>query len=89
MNKMGRMLTDDELLEKLSYHCSEKEYNIFVDDFNKTKMALKETTEQMSEQMLNGIAQNEEEKKTIKAYNKLCRHHAKLRGRLERLSWCL
>lgn len=59
---MARMLTDDELLENYKMRCSEKEYNIFVRDFEQSKIAMRDIVEQMTPDMLSGIAKNDVEK---------------------------
>lgn len=89
MSRMTYTSTDEELLELLSHCCTKKEYNIFVEDLNRTKNEMKDIIKKMSADMLGGLAQNEEEKETIKTYNKLCRHYNKLRFRLERSTYCL
>ena len=86
---MGKLLTDEELLENYRMRCSEKEFELFRKDFEQSKINLMLLWSQMTPDMFGGIANTDEEKQIIKRYNKMCRHVDKLRGKMERLSWCL
>ena len=90
MYKMGRPLTLEEMLERYKIGCvSEKQYNVFVEDLYQTKQDLAEVYGLMTDDMLQGKANNEEEKRIIKRYNKITRHYTKLMDILERRNWRL
>lgn len=89
MKRMGKLLTDEELLENYRMRCSEKEFAIFKRDFEQSRIAIMDLLNQMTPDMLGGIAKNDAEKQIIRRYNRMCRHLNKMRAKMERLSWCL
>lgn len=85
MCRYSQPLTTAQLLEKYRIRCvTEKQYNVFVEDFYQTQQDLAEVTRFMTDGMMHGAAETEEEKKIIERYNKLARHNAKLLNILER-----
>ena len=88
MRRMGYTMTDEELLENYKLHCaSQKEFNIFERDYNQSKIAMKELVEQMTPEMLQGVAKDEHEKHVIRRYNRMCRHLNGMQDTLLRAIW--
>lgn len=87
MYKTGRMLTIEEQLEASRRFLSERQLEQLRVDIESTRQQLQEIMPLMTQQMLQGVAQNSDEKVIIKHYNKLSRHWAKLMSALTRWSW--
>lgn len=87
MYKTGRMLTIEEQLEASRRFLSERQVEQLRVDIESTRQQLQEIMPLMTQQMLQGVAQNSDEKVIIKRYNKLSRHWAKLMSTLTRWSW--
>lgn len=87
MNKGIIQLTIDELLELHRRNTTEKAHKIFCEDFYKTQRDLREICLYMSSEMFQGKATTEQEKRTIKRYNKLCMHYSNMMKTLEMLAW--
>ena len=87
MYKTGRMLTIEEQLEASRRFLSERQLEQLRVDNESTRQQLQEIMPLMTQQMLQGVAQNSDEKVKIKHYNKLSRHWAKLMSALTRWSW--
>lgn len=81
------MLTIEGQLEASRRFFSERQVEQLRTDIESTRQQLQEIMPLMTQPMLQGIAENSDEKAIIKRYNKLSRHWAKLMSTLARWSW--
>lgn len=87
---MKRFWSDEELAEyvfsKPYYWSTAKARVDFMEDYYATVRVLKVLRRRMTQELYQGICQNDKEHELLKFYNKAARHYAKLIQWLDRTS---